>query len=127
MNSQAGKVLALNRLAPGSTVDDRRDFAECFNTTLDVLGIGPGDEFYIAHPDFTEAEPGDVAKCALCGEPVDHARDLCRTRGWERTKAQGASGGSDILLRERDRTEWAHERCVKREKGGVSARQASFA
>lgn len=119
------KVLALNRLRPASTVEDRKDFAECFNATLNTLGVKPGEEFLIASASVLEERAPRAGKCRWCNEPVDPERAWRRESGYVKPRAIG--GTNALALREQHLEDVACDRCVDRMKRGVSPGQESLA
>lgn len=115
-------ALRLTRLTPGSSAEDRRDFAECFNATLDQLEIRPGKPFVIAAPN-GEAPPR-AGHCRHCGEPVDPERAWRRESGYVKPRAQG--GTNALAIREEHLDDLACDQCISRLKRGVSPAQESL-
>lgn len=120
------KVLGLTRLRPASNIEDRKDFASCFNATLDALGVRPGEDFLIAHSTALDERPARAGRCSLCGEPVDSETALRRVQGWEKKAGSARKGGSDIILRERVEHEVAHEACVANLRRGITPAQGAM-
>ncbi len=65
-------------------------------------------------------------KCDFCGQPVDaqSKETWHRVEGWERP---GKAGGSDIALRRRPAVGlFAHDHCVRLERGKLQATQEAM-
>lgn len=123
MSKQIG-ITALKRLHPASTVEDRKAFAEQFNLSLDVIGVDPGDEFLLAHPDVVDKRVPKAGTCSFCGEAVNPNRDYRRVTGWEKRRSEG--GTNALRLREPHEDEWACASCVDRGASGVAPTQAAM-
>lgn len=115
--------LALNRLAPGASPEDRRDFAASFNATLDQLGIKPGEEFTITVVDGDP--PPQAGRCRFCGERVDPEglHTWHRESGYVKPRARGMHG---LAIKREHFDDLACDRCITRMKRGISPRQESL-
>lgn len=116
------RSLAINRIAPGATPEDRRDFAAVFNATLDQLGIKPGEEFIISTVDGTP--PPKHGHCRWCGDPIDPAKAWKRESGYVKPRAMG--GTNALAIREEHPDDLACDRCVSRMKRGVAPTQEAL-
>lgn len=114
--------LSLNRLAPGASQEDRRDFAEAFNATLDQLEVGPGDEFILGV--VNGDPPPQAGHCRFCREKVDPEKAWKRESGYVRPRAQG--GTNALAVKREHYDDLACDRCISRLKRGVAPAQESL-
>jgi hypothetical protein len=118
--------LSLFRLKPGSSMEDRRDFAETFNACLDQLKIKPGDAFEIHSVEGGEHAPMP-GHCSFCKEPVD-VHDQYRT--WKRdsgyTVKRYDGGTNRIAIKREHFDDLACDRCIRRLKRGISPTQETL-
>lgn len=117
-------LTSLTRLMPASTVEDRKAFAGAFNLALDVVGVDPGAEFLLAHPNVVDQRVPKAGTCTFCGKAVDPNRDYRRVTGWEKRRAEG--GTNALRCREPHEDEWACVSCIDRQASGVAPTQAAM-
>lgn len=61
-------LTAVTRFAEGATREERALFARVLIAALDSIGVKPGEEFVIAHPDVFDPAPGDLGPFARDSE-----------------------------------------------------------
>lgn len=115
-------ALSLDRLVPGSSAEDRRDFAEAFNATLDQLGIKPGESFAIVRAD--SDPPARAGHCRWCAQKVDPERAWRRESGYVRPRAQG--GTNALAIRREHLDDLACDSCISKMKRGIAPTQEAL-
>lgn len=114
--------LSLNRLRRGASAEDRRDFAECFNATLEQLGIKPGEAFVIATAEQDSAPR--AGHCRFCRRKIDPDRAWKRESGYTKPRSQG--GTNALAIKREHFDDLACDRCIANLKRGIAPTQESL-